>query len=198
MATNKTIGGLMLMSLYNKKNRFFPLSLILIIISLFIPTLSLASSIDNNYKLGAGDKITIVVYGENDLSISELLISSSGAFDYPYLGQLRAKGKTPKELKERISNGLKGDYLINPKVMVNIISFRKIYVNGEVKRPGGYEFQPGLTVDKAIALAGGFTDRASRSSIKLKQADNDRVPKKANLDTEITPGDIIIIEQSFF
>lgn len=178
--------------LYQSKNIF------IFIFIFMLPLKSYSSQINHNYKLGAGDKIKIVVYGEDDLSIDELLISSSGSFDYPYLGQLTTKGKTPKEIKDKIQSGLKGDYLINPKVMVNIISFRKIYVNGEVKRPGGYEYQPGLTVDKAIALAGGFTDRASKSSIKVKKEENGKDIKKANLDTKIIPGDIIVIEQSFF
>ena len=157
-----------------------------------------ADDFENTYQLGAGDKIQISVYGEDDLSISGLLISSSGAFDFPYLGQLTAKGKTLQQLKSEIQIGLQGDYLINPKVMVNILSFRQIYVNGEVKKPGGYEYQPGLTVEKAIALAGGFTDRASRSAIKVTKAAKGSKEIKGKLSTKVSPGDIIVIEQSFF
>ncbi|MGF1765736.1 polysaccharide biosynthesis/export family protein, partial [Aliivibrio kagoshimensis] len=157
-----------------------------------------ADDFESTYQLGAGDKIQIQVYGETDLSINELLISSSGTFDFPYLGQLTAKRKTLQQLKTEIQTGLKGDYLINPKVMVNILSFRQIYVNGEVKKPGGYEYQPGLTVEKAIALAGGFTDRASRSSIKITKAAKNSKELKGKLSTMVSPGDIIVIEQSFF
>jgi polysaccharide export outer membrane protein len=79
-----------------------------------------------------------------------------------------------------------------------VIGYRNIYVNGEVKQPGGYEFQPGLTVDKAIALAGGFTDRAARKKINITRSTNIETQIKASLSSRIQPGDIIVIEQSFF
>jgi len=167
---------------------------------IFIP-LRMAMSKDlfqNSYKIGPGDKIQIKVYGEEDLSFDEILINSSGTFDFPYLGEVIAKGKTAKELKNLIENGLKGDYLINPKVMVNFVSFREIYVNGEVKKPGGYPYQPGLTVDKAIALAGGFTDRASRSKINVTPNGHAKENHRVILNDRVNPGDIIVIEQSFF
>lgn len=157
-----------------------------------------ADSIDNTYRLGAGDKIEISVYGEPDLSIDELNINTSGRFDYPYLGRLSALNKTPEQLKNEISIGLKGDYLIAPKVRVSVTEFRSIYVNGEVKQPGAYEYQPGLTVDKAIALAGGFTDRAARNKIYVTKSGRADKANKYALTQTILPGDIIVIEQSFF
>lgn len=158
----------------------------------------LAASFATTYQIGPGDRIQINVYGEPDLSFNELLINSSGTFDYPYLGEMVAKGKTAQQLKLAIEKGLKGDYLINPKVMVNFISFREIYVNGEVKKPGGYEYQPGLTVDKAIALAGGFTDRAARKKINITPNGEGQTQKGVPLGQSVNPGDIIVIEQSFF
>lgn len=155
-------------------------------------------AITNNYTIGAGDKIQISVYGEEDLSIEELYIDNSGTFEYPYLGQLRPLNKTTEQLQNEIANGLKGDYLISPKVRVSVIGFRSIYVNGEVKKPGGYEYQPGLTVDKAIALAGGFTDRAARKSVYITKADKNDLKNKVKLSSSVSPGDIIVVEQSFF
>ena len=153
---------------------------------------------EDTYKLGAGDKIQISVYGEENLSIEELYINNSGKFDYPYLGQLTVLNKTPEQLKSEITNGLKGDYLISPKVRVSVIGFRSIYVNGEVKKPGGYEYQPGLTVDKAIALAGGFTDRAARNKVYITQSGSDDQKNRVKLTSRVKPGDIIEIDQSFF
>ena len=99
---------------------------------LFFISLSVAQakSFEDTYVIGAGDKIQISVYGESDLSIDELYISNSGKFEYPYLGQLSALNKTPESLKNEIINGLKGDYLISPKVRVSVVGFRSIYVNG--------------------------------------------------------------------
>ncbi len=153
---------------------------------------------EDTYKLGAGDKIQISVYGEENLSIEELYINNSGKFDYPYLGQLTVLNKTPEQLKSEITKGLKGDYLISPKVRVSVIGFRSIYVNGEVKKPGGYEYQPGLTVDKAIALAGGFTDRAARNKVYITQSGSDEQKNRVKLTSRVKPGDIIEIDQSFF
>lgn len=167
---------------------------------LFFISLSVAQakSFEDTYVIGAGDKIQISVYGESDLSIDELYISNSGKFEYPYLGQLSALNKTPESLKNEIINGLKGDYLISPKVRVSVVGFRSIYVNGEVKKPGGYEYQPGLTVDKAIALAGGFTDRAARDKVFVTQSGSEDAKSKVRLSKKVMPGDIIVIEQSFF
>ncbi|RYU46101.1 polysaccharide export protein [Aliivibrio finisterrensis] len=166
---------------------------------MFLMAISFKSiAINNNYTIGAGDKIQISVYGEENLSIDELYIDNSGTFEYPYLGQLRPLNKTTEQLQNEIINGLKGDYLISPKVRISIIGFRSIYVNGEVKKPGGYEYQPGLTVDKAIALAGGFTDRAARKNVYIAQAGKDDLKNKVKLSSSVSPGDIIVIEQSFF
>lgn len=166
---------------------------------MFLMVISFQSmALNNNYTIGAGDRIQISVYGEDNLSIDELYIDNSGTFEYPYLGQLNPLGKTVEQLKNTIINGLKGDYLISPKVRVSIIGFRSIYVNGEVKKPGGYEYQPGLTVDKAIALAGGFTDRAARNKVYIGQSGKDDLKNKAKLSSAVSPGDIIVIEQSFF
>jgi polysaccharide export outer membrane protein len=172
-------------------------SLLLILVSSIL-NIAMAQETDATYKIGAGDRIEIVVYDEPELSISGLLISSSGRFNYPYLGQLTAINKTPEQLKLEIINGLKGDYLISPKVRVSVVGYRNIYINGEVKQPGGYEFQPGLTVDKAIALAGGFTDRAARKKIYITRSNDANTQIKASLSNRIQPGDIIVIEQSFF
>lgn len=169
--------------------------------SLFLLLLVLSPWVSANqadYRLGAGDRIQIKVYGEADLSFNELFITSTGQFEYPYIGRITAINKTTRELTDEITRSLKGDYLVDPKVMVSILSFRKIYVNGEVKQPGGYEYQPGLTIDKAIALAGGFTDRAARSKISVTNNTTGLAAPKAKLTSRVQPGDIITIEESFF
>lgn len=151
----------------------------------------------DSYKIGAGDTISIVVYAEEDLS-KEVLINSSGQLDYPYIGPIMAKGKTTSQLQMQITKSLRGDYLVDPKVMVNVVEYRKVYINGEVKQPGGYEFQPGLTVDKAIALAGGFTDRAAKDKINVSSNTAQLSSRSVSLSSNVQPGDIIVIEQSFF
>lgn len=169
---------------------------------LFIMLMLLASQVSahkqhHDYKLGAGDKIVIEVYGEADLKVA-VVIDTSGSIDYPYLGEINVVGLTPAQIKEKIYTGLKGPYLISPKVMVSIAEFRQFYIKGEVKRPGGYPFRPGLTVDKAIALAGGFTERAAKQSIMRSKNSNLNQAHKVTLDDHVSPDDILNIEESFF
>jgi len=154
---------------------------------------------DSQYRLGSGDVISINVFGEEDLSFEQIRLTDAGTFSYPFLGEVRANGKTAAELEQQIVAGLKGDYLVDPRVSVSILEYREFFVNGEVKNPGGYPFKPGLTLRKAIALAGGLSERASESKMSvIRDSDPERKPVRATLDTPIMPGDIITIEQSFF
>jgi len=106
---------------------------------------------------------------------------------------------TVSELEAYIYTGLKGDYLIEPSVSVSILEYRPFFINGEVEKPGGYAFQPGLTIDKAAALAGGYTERASKTKIYIDREVNGRtVQLTGERSMPILPGDIINIEQSFF
>jgi protein involved in polysaccharide export with SLBB domain len=152
----------------------------------------------STYRLDAGDKIKIQVYGEPDMGV-EAKLSDAGTLVHPVLGEIKAAGLTIGELSAAIAEELKGSYLVDPKVSVNILEYREYYVNGEVQKPGAYPYQPGLTVHKAISVAGGFTQRASRTSITLTaEKDPTQTPKEVKLDTPVNPGDILMIEESFF
>lgn len=156
-------------------------------------------SLDSIYRLGAGDLLSVQVFGEPDLSFSEIRLTDAGTFSYPFLGEVRAKGLTGAEVESTIKASLLGDYLIDPKVTVRILEYRPFFVNGEVKKPGGYPFTPGLTLRKAIAIAGGFTERASRSKFYIiRDNDSKRKPIRSELDSNIYPGDIVTVDESFF
>ncbi|MEH6542453.1 MAG: polysaccharide biosynthesis/export family protein [Porticoccaceae bacterium] len=161
--------------------------------------LSFADDGDSQYQLGSGDIISIQVYGEEELNFDQILLTDAGTVSFPFLGEVGAKGKTAKQLENIIILGLKDGYLINPKVTVSVIEYRSFFVNGEVKEPGGYPFQPGLTLRKAIAVSGGLTERASKTKIfVIRDRDPDKQPQKITMDAPINPGDIVTIEQSFF
>lgn len=150
------------------------------------------------YKLGTGDKIRIQVYGEKDL-YEETTVSDRGTISYPFLGELHVAGLTPSQLQDLITRKLKGPYLVNPKVSVDIMEYRPFYVNGEVEKPGGFPFEPGITVRKAISIAGGFKERASPDKIYIIRGnDPNRRSIKVTLDQMVRPGDIITVQQSFF
>ena len=169
-----------------------------VLISLLSFTAQAAPTSFSQYQLNSGDEISISVYGEDDMSL-ETRLTDAGTISYPFLGEIRVKGMTVGELQSFIIKKLKGDYFIDPKVSIAIKEYRKFFVSGEVKSPGGFSFEPGLTLEKAIALAGGFTQRASKKEIMVTREENGKlVEKELDLNESVLPGDIITIKESFF
>ncbi len=164
----------------------------------FVTTAGSTEEGDNRYLLGPGDQLTIRVFGEQELSPT-LRIDDQGRINYPFLGQLNVQGKTASEIEREISGGLKGPYLVDPKVSVAIAQYRPFFINGEVRTPGSYEFQPGLTVRKAISLAGGFGERAAKNKVfVIRDRGESAEPVRVALDDLLGPGDILSVRQSFF
>ncbi|MGR2822568.1 polysaccharide biosynthesis/export family protein [Vibrio vulnificus] len=151
----------------------------------------------DDYHLGTGDKIEIIVYAEDDLSM-KLKIGKAGLVNFPYIGEVKLTGRTPSEIETEIEKRLRGDYLLNPMVTVNLESFRLFYISGEVEQPNGYEYQPRLTVEQAIAMAGGFTDRADKGDINIRSGSTLELIEDVELTHPVNPGDTVIVEQSFF
>lgn len=151
------------------------------------------------YKLGVGDVISVQVIGEDDLKREKIRLSDAGTLSFPYLGEIRVRGMTVGALEDFITKGLKGRYLLNPQVTVTIHEYRNFFVNGQVDKPGGYPFVPGLTVRKAISMAGGFKERASKEKINVIREDDVKgMPQRVPLEAPVQPGDIITVEESFF
>ena len=120
-------------------------------------------------------------------------------FSYPFLGEVVARGLTPNQVEQKIVEGLKQGYLVDPKVSLSQIEYRPFYINGEVQKPGSYPFQPGLTLEKAIALGGGLTERASMKRVTiLRGVGGPPVIDDISRTTVISPGDTISIAQGFF
>jgi polysaccharide biosynthesis/export protein VpsN len=153
----------------------------------------------SRYQLGSGDIITIVVFGEEDLKREKVRLTDAGTISYPVLGELQVLGRTVGELEKIITDGLRGRYLVNPLVSVSVDQYRPYFIHGQVKKGGAYPFQPGLTVRKAVSVAEGFTERASKEKIfVVRDKDKNPKPVKVELDTPVLPGDIITVEESFF
>ncbi|MBD0787147.1 polysaccharide export protein [Vibrio sp. Y2-5] len=161
---------------------------------------SASPQVDENlddYLLGTGDRIEIIVYGEPDMSM-KFKVSKSGVVNFPYIGEVVIAGRTPRAIETEIEERLRGDYLLNPMVTINMESFRLFYIFGEVTSPNGYEYQPKLTVEQAIAIAGGFTDRADRDDISIRSGTTNEIIEDVELTHPVQPGDTVIVEQSFF
>ena len=164
----------------------------------FAPTTYAADS-GTQYKLAAGDVLRITVFGEPELSIKRVRLNDAGTFSYPFLGEISAKGLTPNQVEKIIVDGLKQGYLNDPKVSLSQIEYRSFYINGEVTKPGSYPFVPGLTLEKAIALGGGLTERASIKRVTIVRGDSGQtLTDEVTRSTTIAPGDTISIAQGFF
>lgn len=166
-----------------------------------LPAFAEEAVVGSSYTLNTGDDVQITVFEEPDLSINAVL-DDTGSISYPLLGELQVRGLTVRELENSITEGLRGRFLINPRVNVSIREYRPFFVRGEVNNPGGFPFKPGLTVEKAVSMAGGFTSRASRSEFYIISDDSsdgeEGARRSATLTSRVRPGDVINIEQSFF
>lgn len=151
------------------------------------------------YMLGAGDVISIRVLGEEDYTKEKIRLTDAGTIFYPVVGEIRIHGMTLGELERIITNGLRGRILVNPRVSVEIDTYRPYFITGMVKSPGSYQYQPGLTVRKAATMAGGFHERASLKKIfVIREGDQTQKPQRVELDDSIGPGDLVTVEESFF
>jgi polysaccharide export outer membrane protein len=155
-------------------------------------------AVDNDYRLAAGDRVRITVYGHEDLS-GEFEVDGTGQLSLPLVQDVDAVDKTLNELERDIENALKPDYLRNPRVSVEILNYRPFYIMGEVKTPGSYPYVSGMTVINAVALAGGFTYRAQKNKIKIvRDQDTNKEEIRADSETIVLPGDVIEIGERFF
>jgi polysaccharide export outer membrane protein len=173
-----------------------PIYSVIFLLSLVLLPMT-TSAETQNYRLGAGDTIVIKVYGEEALTL-ETQITNSGTINYPFLGSLKLIGLSIKEVEQIVYNGLKGDYFVEPNVFVGMILYRPFYIHGEVKQPGGYPYQPGMTVNQAVALAGGLTERASEDKIAISREGSKVESERGTINSAIQAGDTITIEQRFF
>ncbi len=162
--------------------------------------LSFSSSAEetDNYKVSTDDEISITVFNEADLNVNKTKVGTNGSVSMPLIGQINVKGLSVTEIENKITTLLLNGYLKKPNVSVTITEYRPFYINGEVKKPGSYAYRKGLTIEKAITLAGGFTERASKSNISLVSEIDKSTVKKVRLTNTVKPGDVITISESFF
>ena len=153
----------------------------------------------STYRLNSGDVISIRVFGEEDFNREKIRLTDAGTVSFPILGEIPMLGRTVGEIEKLVTDGLKGRYLVNPRVSVWIDEYRSFFVNGMVEKPGAYPFQPGLNVRKAVSIAGGFKERASVNKIFIvRDKDPAHQPAKVDLNADVGPGDMITVEESFF
>jgi polysaccharide export outer membrane protein len=150
-----------------------------------------------DYRLGAADKIKITVFNEPTLS-GDFLVNSDGTVAVPLIGNVPAIGRSAVELQKAIEQRFADGYLKDPRVVVEVLTYRPFYIYGEVTRPGEYPYSAGLSVLKAVALAQGFTYRADQRKIYLKRTSAGEKEIRVSADELIQPGDTIRVAERFF
>ncbi|OSM02369.1 polysaccharide biosynthesis/export family protein [Magnetofaba australis] len=150
------------------------------------------------YHLGPGDVIQIDVAEEPEMSV-KARIQADGKISYAFVGEILAQGLSVKQLEKKIYDRLIDGYLKNPKVSISVLTYRMFYINGEVSSSGGFAYQPGLTVRKAVALAGGFTERANEDGVTvIRGSDPEQQQRRIALDSPVFPDDILTVPEGFW
>jgi polysaccharide export outer membrane protein len=157
-----------------------------------------SANVEDSYQLGTGDKVRVIVFGEEDLS-GEFQIDGNGRISLPLIGQVPATGETAAALEQNIAGRLADGYLQKPRVSVEITVYRPFYVIGEINKPGEYAYVNGMSALNAIALAGGFTQKADEDVLYIRRNGSTREEKvPADQMTRILPGDVVRVPITFF
>lgn len=156
------------------------------------------SDIYSTYKLGNGDKISLIIYGEEGLT-GEQQVGADGTISVPLIGSVRAAGRTVDELTADVRNRLNDGFIRNASVTIMVLTYRPFFILGEVNKAGEYEYKDGMTVIAAIARAEGFTYRARKNYVFIKR---EGVEKEVRVDVTpgllVHPGDTIRVGERYF
>jgi polysaccharide biosynthesis/export protein len=156
------------------------------------------ASLHEPYTLAGGDRLRVLVFGQDALSNS-YTVDGLGHVSMPLIGSIAANGQTTKSLEAQIAGKLRGGFLRDPKVSVEVEQYRPFFILGEVTSSGQYPFINGMTVQTAVAVAGGFQPRADRHVAEVsRMIQGEIVSGKVPLDTPVRPGDTITIRERFF
>ena len=154
--------------------------------------------IATEYRLGPGDKLKIVVFGHADVS-GEFVLDSSGNVALPLVGQFRAGAYTVTELQDALQKTLNDQYIVNPRVSIEVRNYRPFFILGEVNKPGSYPYVAGIDVIQAVALGGGYTRRARTSSVKVTRDTREgRVVLTLPPEAPVLPGDTLEVQRRLF
>jgi polysaccharide biosynthesis/export protein len=153
---------------------------------------------DSSYHLDAGDKLRIVVYGQEGLT-NTYAIDAGGSITMPLIGSVPARGRTPAGLAAEISGRLRNGFIREPSVAVEVEAYRPFFILGEVAAPGQYPYVPNMTAESAIAIAGGFSPRARRDRVTVTHTDASGTGRYVlPPGTPISPGDTVLVGERWF
>ncbi len=147
------------------------------------------------YRLDAGDRVRVIVFGQSDLS-NTYVVDQSGGIAMPLIGTIPARGRSTAEVEAQIATRLRKSYVRHPDVSVEVDRYRPFFAMGEVGAAGQYPYVPGMTVQQAVAVAGGFTPRAETYTVQVTRSIDGRVATAAlGLSDPVLPGDTIYVRE---
>jgi polysaccharide export outer membrane protein len=152
-----------------------------------------------DYRLGAGDKIRVVVLQDTEFS-GDYEVNATGGISARMLGPVQVAGMTLNQVEEMLRERYRaGGYLVSPRLSVELVSTRPFYIIGEVSRSGAFAYVNCLRVIQAVAIAGGFTRRAAKSRITIKRFYSKTAEEEyVTEDTLVEPGDVIRVPERYF
>jgi polysaccharide biosynthesis/export protein len=151
-----------------------------------------------SYRLAAGDRLRVIVFGQDSLS-NTYSVDTAGNISMPLIGTVRAQGHSPTGLAKKITARLRNGFVREPRVSVEVDAYRPFFVLGEVTTAGQYPYVNDLTVQKAVAIAGGFAPRAYKKTVNLTRViEGQPVTLSVRLDQLVQPGDTVMVRERYF
>ncbi len=150
------------------------------------------------YRLSTGDRLRILVFGQDSLS-NAYAVDASGRIAFSLIGSVQARGLTTVELEHAIAAKLRGGFLREPQVSVEVDQYRPFFILGEVNEAGQFPYVNGTTIQSAVAIAGGFAPRAARTYAELTRMINgELVTANVPINFPLRPGDTVVIKERYF
>lgn len=162
------------------------------------PLADTSPTIEGPYRLDTGDKLRLTVYDQPNLT-NTYEVDQAGTISVPLIGKVTARGATTEQVAKQVSAKLGASYLRSPNVTAEVATYRPFFVLGEVSNPGQYVYVPGMTAETAVAVAGGFTDRANKRVVRVSRTLQGRlVEGKIAVTQPIRPGDTVYVNEGLF
>lgn len=164
------------------------------------PSTEISTSAPPEPRLGAGDRVRVIVFGETTIS-GEYPVGTGGVISLPLVGPLNVAGKSVEEVQKGIADVLSPGYLLHPRVTVNVLSYRPFFILGEVVRPGQYPTMGTMSVTQTVATAGGYTYRANKRIAYIRRSDSDSEMAfeiRSDKPVWVLPGDTVRIGERYF